>query len=173
MKHIDILIYSTYVIDRNHGGGSGASQPYSPPVQGGSQSQGRNNNPGGSKGKQRQEDTGSNDEGDDPLDPPPPQEPDPKWKIIHCADITLTILINNEDKGHSLRVITKAEVCHVLSMPGLCIMTPSSDHFHSHTLCQIQRTNQRITPVELWHQNLQLKAMFNLRREVASLFKLM
>jgi hypothetical protein len=78
-----------------------------------------NNQGGGSKkGKQRQDDVGSDDEGEDPSDPdPPPPFPHAiKKEIIHCADITLTVLINNQDKGHFLQVITNAKVCcHVWS----------------------------------------------------------
>jgi hypothetical protein len=79
-----------------------------------SQNQRMNNQGGGSKkGKQRQDDVGSDDEGEYPSDPGPlpPSFPPTKEEIIHRADITLRVLINNEDKCHLLRVITKAKVC--------------------------------------------------------------
>jgi hypothetical protein len=90
-----------------------------------SQNQRANDPAGGAKkgnlGKQRQDDTGSEDEGEDPSDPDPPPPPVPpatEGEIIHCADITLTVLINNEDKGHFLRVITNAKVCRrIWSLP--------------------------------------------------------
>lgn len=69
-------------------------------------------------GKQREDDT-SNDEEDHPPDPPSSLAPAER-EIVHCADIELSVLINNEDKGHFLRVITKSKVClHIIHVCAL------------------------------------------------------
>ena len=104
------------------GEGNNSRCANNPPTQSGSKSSGTNNHIGSGKkrdlGKQRQDDWNkesdneSDDDGPDPPPPPPsPQGPTAKGEIIHRADVALTILIDNEDKGHFVRVITNAKVC--------------------------------------------------------------
>jgi hypothetical protein len=74
----------------------------------------------GHSGKQH-EGKGSDNEGEAPSHPPPPpspscppQKPANKQEIVHCTDITLTVLSeDSEDRNNFLQVLTKVKVsCH-------------------------------------------------------------